>query len=82
MYGVHLININETLCSFYEKFNVLNDIKHKGDTLINEKTEAKKRVNLEIKKWQNKLDIIVKNVLEIPLTSQKVIGLKKQVGFL
>ena len=82
IFGVHLININEGLCGFYEQINQLNDIKHKEDALINQKHEQKNRLKLEINKWNNKLKIISKKVQEIPKISRKLIDLKQEVSLM
>ena len=58
---------------------MLNDVKSKGDTMINDKTEQNKRLQLNINKWKNKLNILVISVLQIPETSKNVIDLKKKV---
>ena len=79
IFGVHLININEGLCGFYEQINQLNEIKYKEDAMINQKQEQKNRLKLEISKWNNKLIIVSKKVQEIPKISRKLINLKKEV---
>ena len=79
MFGVHLIDINESLCKFYEQINELNEMKHKEDARINEKQEEKNRLKLEINKWMNKLNIVSKKVQQIPKISQKLIELKEEV---
>lgn len=79
-FGVHLININESLCSFYEQVNQLNQIKQREDALINHKRETRTRLQLEISKWTNKLQIVRKQVQRVPEASRKLVALKTEVG--
>lgn len=79
VFGVHLININEDLCKFYEQINQLNEMKQREDTFINQKKDEKNRLRLEIGKWANKLDIMTKKVQEIPVVSRRLIDLKAEV---
>lgn len=76
-----LINVNEQLCLYYERQTLLNAVRQKSDSKLVDSEEKNKRLNLELKKRNDKLTILMKKVVQIPDVCRKILNFKTEVGW-
>lgn len=64
--GIQLIDKNDELCILYEKSNIQENILKNGEQEIRQKEEEIRMDNLELKERQRQLEVIRKQIPEVP----------------
>lgn len=77
--GIQLIDRNDELCILYEKANIQENVLKDGEQQIRQKEEEIRMVNLELKERQRQLEVVRKQIPEVPELAESVIDLKKKL---
>jgi chromosome segregation ATPase len=77
--GIQLIDKNDELCVLYERSNIQENYLKNGEQEIRQKEEEIRMVNLELKERQRQLEVIRKQIPEVPMLAEQVLELKKQL---
>ncbi|CDW91529.1 UNKNOWN [Stylonychia lemnae] len=77
--GIQLIDRNDELCILYEKSNIQENILKDGEQQIRQKEEEIRMINLELKERQRQLEVVRKQIPEVPQLAESVIDLKKKL---
>lgn len=77
--GIQLIDKNDELCILYEKSNIQENILKNGEQEIRQKEEEIRMINLELKERQRQLEVVRKQIPEVPHLAEAVINVKKQL---
>jgi len=67
------------LCILYEKSNIQENILKTGEQKIREKEEKIRMINLELKERQRQLEVVKKQIPEVPSLAQSVIEMKSKL---
>ena len=78
--GIQLIDRNDELCILYEKSNIQENILKNGEQKIREKEEKIRMINLELKERQRQLQVVRKQIPEVPKLAENVISLNKELN--
>lgn len=74
--GIQLIDRNDELCIYYEKCNIQENRLKEGEQAIRQKEEEIRMISLEHKERQRQLEVVRKQVPEVPDLAQQVHALK------
>jgi hypothetical protein len=74
--GIQLIDRNDELCIYYEKCNIQENRLKEGEQTIRTKEEEIRMIALEFKERQRQLEVVRKQVPEVPQLAGKVHALK------
>jgi hypothetical protein len=77
--GIQLIDRNDELCILYEKSNIQENILKNGEQEIRQKEEEIRMINLELKERQRQLEVVRKQIPDVPDLAESVIDLKKKL---
>eukprot|EP00347_Sterkiella_histriomuscorum_P000313 403376359 len=77
--GIQLIDRNDELCILYEKSNIQENILKDGEQQIRQKEEEIRMINLELKERQRQLEVVRKQIPDVPQLAESVIDLKKKL---
>lgn len=77
--GIQLIDKNDELCILYEKSNIQENILKNGEQFIRQKEEEIRMINLELKERQRQLEVVRKNIPEVPKLANQVIDQKNKL---
>lgn len=71
-----MIDKNDELCILYEKSNINENILKNGEQAVRQKEEEIRMYNLELKERQRQLQVIRKQIPEVPALAEQVNELK------
>jgi len=74
--GIQLIDRNDELCIYYEKCNIQENRLKEGEQTIRAKEEEIRMINLEFKERQRQLEVVRKQVPDVPELASQVHVLK------
>ena len=77
--GIQLIDKNDELCILYEKSNIQENILKNGEQEIRQKEEEIRMINLELKERQRQLEVVRKQIPEVPTLANQVYEFKKKL---
>ena len=77
--GIQLIDRNDELCIYYEKCNIQENRLKDGEQTIRQKEEEIRMINLEHKERQRQLEVVRKQVPEVPTLASSVHSLKSNL---
>jgi len=77
--GIQLIDRNDELCILYEKSNIQENILKNGEQKIREKEERIRMIQLELRERRRQLEVVRKQIPEVPVLAENVIDLKKKL---
>jgi len=64
--GIQLIDRNDELCIYYEKCNIQENRLKEGEQTIRQKEEEIRMINLEHKERQRQLEVVRKQIPDVP----------------
>ena len=77
--GIQLIDRNDELCIYYEKCNIQENRLKEGEQTIRSKEEEIRMVNLELKERQRQLEVVRKQIPDVPELAGTVHTLKSSL---
>ncbi|CAG9313059.1 CCDC146 [Blepharisma stoltei] len=77
--GIQLIDRNDELCILYEKANIQESIQKRGESEIRSKEDEIRMMNLELAEVKRHIEVLRKQIPEVPKLAAEVISLKSEL---
>ena len=74
-----MIDRNDELCILYEKANIQENTLKEGEQQIRQKEEEIRMIQLEMKERTRQLEVIRKQIPDVPELAERVIDLNKKL---